>query len=97
MRIFLFSLLPVFAFLVPAVAESPTGSKQEKSPPTATANGDIERLWVDLADPDAAVAYRAIWALTRTPKETVAYIAGRLNPVVAPDPAKVKRLIEDLK
>ena len=57
---------------------------------------NVEALWSDLADTDAATAYRAMWSLTKMPKETVAHIAGQLKPVVAPDPRKVERLIADL-
>jgi hypothetical protein len=85
MRIFLFSLA-VFAFLVPAQAQSPTDAKQDKD--TASANGNIELLWSHLADLDAAKAYRAIWALTQTPKETVALIGAKLAPHELPMRAK---------
>jgi WD40 repeat protein len=61
-------------------------------PPTPA----LDALWSDLADADAVKAYRSVWALTKTPKETTAYVAERLKPAVAPDAQKVKRLVMDL-
>jgi WD40 repeat protein len=89
MRIYVLPLLLAFVAVIPVLAERPE-SKQEG--PAAK----IEPLWNDLADMDAARAYRAIWALTRTPKETTAFLAGHLKPAVEPDPGKVERLLDDL-
>jgi WD40 repeat protein len=94
MRTHLLPFLPVVALLIPAIAGQPPEANQEKS--RATGAGSIEKQWSDLADTDAVKAYQAIWALTKTPRETVAYIAGQLTPAVAPDPRKVEGLIDDL-
>jgi hypothetical protein len=94
MRSHFFPLLVILASLVPVMAEPPPEPKQEKS--RATATGSIEGHWSDLADRDAAKAYRAIWALTKTPKETVTYIAAQLKPAAIPDPRRLERLIDDL-
>ena len=66
-------------------------------PPIAVrAAGHLDDFWTDLAGADAAKAYRAIWALTRTAKETVAYFARKLTPTATPDARKVQSWIEDL-
>jgi WD40 repeat protein len=58
--------------------------------------GTLDALWSDLADADAVKAYRSVWALTKTPKETTAYVGERLKPTAAPDAQKVERLVTDL-
>jgi RNA polymerase sigma factor (sigma-70 family) len=57
---------------------------------------DLERLWADLAGRDAARAYRAGWALVEEPAKAVAFLRGRLRPVVLADARRVRRLIADL-
>jgi dipeptidyl aminopeptidase/acylaminoacyl peptidase len=57
---------------------------------------DLERLWAELAGPDAARAYRAGWALGGEPGQAVAFLRGRLRPVVLADARRVRRLIADL-
>lgn len=94
MRIHLFPFLLVLACPFRAMAEPAPEPKQEKIRTSAT--GSIESHWSHLGDMDAAKAYRAIWALTKTPKETVTYIAGQLKSAVAPDPRNLERLIDDL-
>ncbi len=56
----------------------------------------IESLWNDLADADATNAYRAIMALTKIPKGTVAFLAASLEPALAPDAKMVDGLLQDL-
>ena len=56
----------------------------------------LEKLWNELADVDAAKAYRAILGLTKKPKETVAFIADKMAPAVAADPRKVEELVGGL-
>ena len=55
-----------------------------------------EGFWTDLAGADAPRAYRAIWALAAVPRQTCTLMAERLHPVVAPDKARIARLIADL-
>jgi WD40 repeat protein len=86
MRFFIFPLWLLFVFLVSATAE----------PLQEPVTGNIEGKWNDLADQDAVKAYRAIWALKKTPKETVTQMEEKLKPVVAPDPRKVESLLDDL-
>jgi hypothetical protein len=57
---------------------------------------DQETQWNELARPDAAKAYAASRALVGTPSETLAFIRGRLHPVVPVD-ARVATLIADLR
>ena len=64
--------------------------------PSEPATKSIEGHWKDLAVQDAAKAYQAIWALIKTPRETVAYMEQHLKPAVAPEPRKVEDLIDDL-
>jgi hypothetical protein len=40
----------------------------------------LARLWADLLDPDAAVAFRAIWALAAAPDRAVPFLRLRLVP-----------------
>jgi WD40 repeat protein len=94
MRILLLLILLVFPFLIAAEADLLSGQPPGKESGQGAA--DVDGNWRDLADPDAAKAYRAILALTKTPDASVAHIAARLQAAVAPDPAKVQRLIESL-
>jgi WD40 repeat protein len=59
--------------------------------------GPIGRsLWEDLAAEDAAVAYRATWALIDDPAGAVALLRSKLRPAVSPKPEEVARLIHQL-
>jgi hypothetical protein len=59
---------------------------------SATRNG----CWRDLAADDAAKAFKAIWALTATPRETVALLQDRLRPVSPVDFPRLEGLVKDL-
>jgi RNA polymerase sigma factor (sigma-70 family) len=74
---------------------SPTAA-QGKATAKAPGAADLERLWADLAGRDAARAYRAGWALVEEPAKAVAFLRGRLRPVVVADARRVRRLIADL-
>jgi hypothetical protein len=56
----------------------------------------VESLWEVLADSDAAKAGQAIEGFVRNPTSAVALLGERLAPVVAPDPAEVRRLVAGL-
>jgi RNA polymerase sigma factor (sigma-70 family) len=59
---------------------------------------DRDSFWTDLAKDEADPAYRAMWALTATPAETIAFLRQRLVPG-AQDPSRqdrITRLIADL-
>jgi RNA polymerase sigma factor (sigma-70 family) len=66
----------------------------------ARANGasakELESHWNDLANDDAARAYRAIWALAAAPESSVAFLKERLKPAAPRDAKQVERLIKDL-
>lgn len=60
----------------------------------------LDALWADLAGQDAARAYRAVWALSASPKETVAFLSGRVkapprNPLLERLPQLIKDLNDD--
>ena len=56
----------------------------------------LESRWADLASPDEAKATRAMLALAATPKETIALLKERLQPVKA-DSKRVEQLVAQLK
>jgi WD40 repeat protein len=55
-----------------------------------------DELWNDLRGPDAAGAYRAVWALVKMPDRAVPWLKRELRPALKIDPAKVKALIAAL-
>jgi HEAT repeat protein len=54
------------------------------------------QLWEDLAGPDAAVAYRAVWGLASEPGRGVPLLREKLRPVLAWTPARIEKLVADL-
>jgi RNA polymerase sigma factor (sigma-70 family) len=56
----------------------------------------LQDLWNALADPNAASAYRAIWDLTATPKEAVAFLRERLRLVEPAEAKTIAKLLLDL-
>jgi RNA polymerase sigma factor (sigma-70 family) len=56
----------------------------------------VERFWQDLASADAARACTAMWALSRAPEETLAYLRKHLRPATANDARRIRQLIADL-
>jgi WD40 repeat protein len=56
----------------------------------------IEALWTDLADADAAKAYQAMWRLASLSKPSMPWISQRLRPVAAADPERTAPLIAAL-
>jgi WD40 repeat protein len=73
-------------------ALNPSGEPAAPSPSPK----ELEGLWGDLAGEDAAKAYRAIRALVAAPKSSVPFLQRHWNPVLAPDPKFLARLIADL-
>ena len=80
MRSYVVSSALTFALVIFGQAAPVPAPQQENG--RAPAVGNVEALWRDLSDADAARAYRAILALAKTPKETVAKIRGQLNPAI---------------
>src|SRR5207249_2726397 len=64
---------------------------QDKQPPK-----DLDKLWEQLASDDAAAAFRAMATLAKSPKETLVFLKGRLQPVPPPDPKLIEKLVADL-
>jgi WD40 repeat protein len=64
--------------------------------PVAAAAGELERLWAELGDGNAAKAYRALGRLAAAPDRTVPFVCERVRPAAAIDGARVERLIRDL-
>jgi hypothetical protein len=57
---------------------------------------EVKQAWSDLADADAAKAYRAIWTLVADPARALPFLRERLHPIQAGDPQRIARLIADL-
>jgi RNA polymerase sigma factor (sigma-70 family) len=57
--------------------------------------GKLKSTWDDLRGPDAANAHRAIGTLSAA-RQTVAYLAQRLKPIAAANPARLEMLTADL-
>jgi hypothetical protein len=57
---------------------------------------ELQALWADLGDGDAERAYRAIGALAAAAKSALPFLHQQLQPVAAPDPKHVARLVADL-
>jgi hypothetical protein len=72
--------------------------KEQKAdaPPKPLDAKQLEAMWADLADGDAAKAYVAICALAERPAQAVTLFAKHLKPVPAPDAQKIATLIKDL-
>jgi WD40 repeat protein len=63
--------------------------------PNAT-DKQLESLWNDLADEDAAKAYLAAWKLSTIPTKTLPLLKKHVRPVAATDAKKVEGWIADL-
>src|SRR5579883_1286863 len=57
---------------------------------------ELNRSWNDLAQSDAARAYRSICALIGSPKESVVFLKNHLSPVTAAELKRVKPLLAAL-
>jgi WD40 repeat protein len=57
---------------------------------------DLQKLWNTLAEADAAAAYRAIWDLSATPRETVVFLRERLRRVEPPEEKTIAQWVRDL-
>jgi hypothetical protein len=70
--------------------------KDNRAGAPALTEKQLEGLWADLADRDPGRAYRAVWALSGSPKESVAFLKehARLPGDAGLD--RIPRLIEEL-
>jgi Tol biopolymer transport system component len=60
---------------------------------------EFARLWKELENDNAALAYKAVWRLAAAPKETMAYLKANLKPAKISDkvdPRRIQQLIENL-
>jgi WD40 repeat protein len=71
--------------------------KRAPAPPAADLQPkQLELLWADLADEDAARAFRSILTLASASKQTVPYLRDRLQPAAPVDAKAIQKLIADL-
>src|SRR5262245_40787416 len=88
----------LFPLCVAVALSNPIGASaapQDKKPSELDAK-QLEALWQELAGDDAAKAYKAIFALAESPKQSVPFLAKHLKPVPPVDPKKLDQLIKDL-
>lgn len=80
-----------------AAKDKKTDKEQKADPPPKPLEAkQLEAMWGDLADSDAAKAYVAICALAERPAQAVSLLKTHLKPVPAPDAKKIAQLIKDL-
>ncbi|HZU37272.1 MAG TPA: hypothetical protein VFA18_15220, partial [Gemmataceae bacterium] len=56
----------------------------------------LDRLWTDLAGPDAARAFRAGWTMTDAADQAVTFLKAHAQPAPAPDLDRLRKRIADL-
>ncbi|MBI3407297.1 MAG: WD40 repeat domain-containing protein [Planctomycetes bacterium] len=74
---------------VPAQAMPPPFTEEKLT------DKDLTRLWVDLSGAGRQ-AYDAVWALTRAPKQSVPFLAEKVQPAKPLDMKQVRQWIADL-
>lgn len=57
---------------------------------------EIESLWADLADADAAKAWRAVWRMAEAPQDALAFLHGRVKPCPTAAEDLTRKLLADL-
>jgi WD40 repeat protein len=59
---------------------------------------DLDKLWADLASPDAEAAYRAVWGLRRGPRKAVLGMLEQVQPtaLAGVDPDRIDQLVGQL-
>jgi hypothetical protein len=66
------------------------------SNPRRLAIQEIESLWADLSEMDAAKAWRAVWRLADAPNDTLAFLRGRVKPSPTASVVAMRKLLADL-
>jgi RNA polymerase sigma factor (sigma-70 family) len=69
---------------------------RRKLPRKDLAPRDLERLWTELRDADAAKAHAALWTLTAAPDQVVPFLKEHLRPVPHVAADRLRRLLADL-
>jgi len=64
--------------------------------PIVLSDADLEGLWTDLGGPDLGKTYKAMGKLARAANRSVRFLQGKLRPVTAADPARLRQLLTDL-
>jgi hypothetical protein len=64
--------------------------------PEPLAVQELETLWTDLEDKDAAKAWRAVWRLADSPQDTLAYLRERVKPSPTAAAELTRKLLVDL-
>jgi hypothetical protein len=72
------------------LAWAPLGGDGTKPP------ASWEKLWRDLGDADAATAFQAMGAMVSAPQQVLPFVRPYLEPMPAPEPDELARLIADL-
>src|SRR5262245_7450144 len=57
---------------------------------------ELDRLWADLADTDAAKAWSAVWRMADAPKEALPFLRGRVKPYPTAAADVTRKLLADL-
>jgi RNA polymerase sigma factor (sigma-70 family) len=65
---------------------------QQSAPSPVPTAAQLRALWQDLAGRDAERAYRAVWALVASPKQSVPFIQKHLRPATRADVERIERL-----
>lgn len=66
------------------------------SKPQRLETKELEALWTDLADADAAKAWRAVWGLSDAPNDALAFLRGRVKPYTLASADVTRKLLTDL-
>jgi WD40 repeat protein len=69
---------------------------RQKLPTRGRTSDDLDRLWADLRDAEAAKAHAALWMLVAAPDKAVPFLQEHLHPVPRVSAERLYRLIADL-
>lgn len=70
--------------------------KLPRSKPQRLDAKELETLWTDLADADAAKAWRAVWRMVEAPKDALAFLRGHVKPYPTASAEVMRKLLADL-
>ncbi len=72
-----------------------TGGKASEKQPRLTP-AELKNCWDHLKGQDARKAYRAIWAMVYSPRETLPFLRHQLAPVHIPEKDEINQLVDQL-